>query len=156
VTDSQLQNCVCIHLCAGGWCIAPDTCACPPQWTGYDCDLPVCSQGFFVPEPPSSYPEDSVKYQPCNMTDWCDATNGFDCAQRERWYARAPVEWGGADRSVTGWKVGVCVCRSVAVAVAARLLQCLICSRCVRVNTVTFDMKNAVFVCVASGAQSAC
>ncbi|CAN0456144.1 unnamed protein product, partial [Ectocarpus sp. 8 AP-2014] len=28
----------------GGGCVAPGTCACPPQWTGHDCAMPVCTQ----------------------------------------------------------------------------------------------------------------
>ncbi|CAM9874206.1 unnamed protein product, partial [Laminaria digitata] len=28
----------------GGWCMAPGTCACPPQWSGHDCAMPVCMQ----------------------------------------------------------------------------------------------------------------
>jgi hypothetical protein len=28
----------------GGTCVAPDTCACAPGWTGVDCSLPLCAQ----------------------------------------------------------------------------------------------------------------
>ncbi len=27
----------------GGVCTAPDTCSCPPEWTGFDCKTPVCT-----------------------------------------------------------------------------------------------------------------
>ena len=40
-----------IYRCRnGGYCSAPNTCICPPQWSGHDCGLPVCSQGFFRPD----------------------------------------------------------------------------------------------------------
>eukprot|EP00750_Incisomonas_marina_P006732 INCI14711.3.p2 GENE.INCI14711.3~~INCI14711.3.p2 ORF type:complete len:452 (-),score=45.66 INCI14711.3:258-1613(-) len=33
----------CFRCHNGGYCTAPDTCTCPPQWTGYDCQTPVCT-----------------------------------------------------------------------------------------------------------------
>jgi hypothetical protein len=33
----------CFRCHNGGYCVAPDVCACPPQWTGYDCRTPVCT-----------------------------------------------------------------------------------------------------------------
>jgi hypothetical protein len=32
----------CFKCKNGGFCTAPDYCSCPPGWTGYDCDTPVC------------------------------------------------------------------------------------------------------------------
>jgi len=32
----------CYRCANGGTCVAPDTCACAPGWTGYDCRTPVC------------------------------------------------------------------------------------------------------------------
>lgn len=38
-------NSTACYMCSnGGVCSAPDTCSCPPQWTGFDCQTPVCSQ----------------------------------------------------------------------------------------------------------------
>jgi hypothetical protein len=34
------------HCANGGICVAPDTCTCPLGWIGFDCRVPVCSQGF--------------------------------------------------------------------------------------------------------------
>jgi hypothetical protein len=34
----------CYRCANGGNCTAPDYCTCPPEWTGYDCRTPVCSQ----------------------------------------------------------------------------------------------------------------
>jgi len=94
------QDCrtpVCKQECRnGGWCIAPNTCLCPPQWSGYDCSIPVCHQGFFVPEPlPLQFNDNEetgtsrglnnwIEYQACNLTKWCEDTNGYDCAQSDK------------------------------------------------------------------------
>jgi hypothetical protein len=50
----------------------------------------VCHQGFFVPYDKLAetsrtvdLPEHWVEYRPCNFRDWCNATNGFDCAQKD-------------------------------------------------------------------------
>jgi hypothetical protein len=32
----------CFRCANGGNCTAPDFCTCPPEWTGYDCNTPVC------------------------------------------------------------------------------------------------------------------
>jgi hypothetical protein len=34
----------CWRCANGGNCTAPDVCECPPEWTGYDCRTPVCTQ----------------------------------------------------------------------------------------------------------------
>ena len=72
----------------GGSCVAPNSCQCTPDYSGYDCSLPVCHQGFFmsIHELPEWIIEPTRKshwleYQPCNLTSWCDETKGFDCAQ---------------------------------------------------------------------------
>jgi len=99
---------VCEQTCSnGGYCTAPNTCTCPPQWSGYDCSLPVCEQGFFEPNPSHhlgspGYEESWHQYVPCNIEDWCDSTNGFDCSQLDRWYDPVEVLSGGSYRSITG------------------------------------------------------
>lgn len=99
-TGRDCREPVCHQVCNnGGMCIAPDTCQCPPQWHGYDCGLPVCHQGFFVPE--ADGPRFWPTYRPCGFQAWCNATNGFDCAQTRR---AIPIEVpsGGEWRAVTG------------------------------------------------------
>lgn len=34
----------CWRCANGGNCTSPDICTCPPEWTGYDCRTPVCTQ----------------------------------------------------------------------------------------------------------------
>ncbi|KAA0152321.1 hypothetical protein FNF29_03887 [Cafeteria roenbergensis] len=34
----------CWRCANGGNCTAPDVCECPPEWTGFDCRTPVCTQ----------------------------------------------------------------------------------------------------------------
>ena len=34
----------CYRCFNGGNCTAPDFCTCPPDWTGWDCKTPVCTQ----------------------------------------------------------------------------------------------------------------
>merc|ERR1711907_364032 len=34
----------CYRCSNGGNCTAPDFCTCAPEWTGYDCQIPVCTQ----------------------------------------------------------------------------------------------------------------
>jgi hypothetical protein len=34
----------CFRCANGGNCTSPDFCTCPPEWTGYDCRTPVCTQ----------------------------------------------------------------------------------------------------------------
>ena len=37
------------YVCAnGGNCTAPDVCSCAPGWIGFDCRVPICSQGYYV------------------------------------------------------------------------------------------------------------
>ena len=39
------------YVCAnGGRCVAPDICACPHGWIGFDCRVPVCEQGYYEPD----------------------------------------------------------------------------------------------------------
>jgi hypothetical protein len=46
-----------IYRCRnGGYCTAPNTCTCPPQWSGHDCGLPVCTQGYMVPNKKKDLP----------------------------------------------------------------------------------------------------
>ena len=33
----------CYKCSNGGNCTAPDYCTCPPEWTGYNCETPVCT-----------------------------------------------------------------------------------------------------------------
>lgn len=84
---------VCDQECLnGGWCVAPNTCLCPPGYSSFDCSQPVCTQGFFVPR--KDLPgwmlgsvggeETWLEYRPCNYTEWCAETNGFDCSQLDR------------------------------------------------------------------------
>ena len=92
-------------------CVAPDTCQCSPHWHGHDCGLPVCHQGFFAPymdpEAPEAPPDDKPlfwkTYRPCYYSDWCNETNGFDCAQLRRPAPPLEVPSGGEWRAVTGW-----------------------------------------------------
>ena len=34
----------CYRCANGGNCTSPDYCTCPPQWTGFDCRTPICTQ----------------------------------------------------------------------------------------------------------------
>jgi hypothetical protein len=114
----------------GGYCAAPNTCLCPPQWSGHDCGLPVCSQGFMVPDTQSpvnvlgqwGYPhltsfqrKNSMvietrlrpkrwpQYTPCRLDKWVETTGDFDFAQRDREAVASVVEGGGNWRAITGW-----------------------------------------------------
>lgn len=98
---------VCTQECEnGGLCVAPDTCRCLPQWSGYDCSKPVCQQGFFRADPVANEaPPETLRpvefrlYSPCNVSAWCDSTQGFDCRQLQRSYINQQVPpW----RDVTG------------------------------------------------------
>lgn len=83
---------MCTQTCLnGGRCVAPDTCWCPPQWSGHDCSKPVCQQGFFVADPrpehfaPSTFRQPSwTRYSPCEYDEWCTSVNEFDCLQPNR------------------------------------------------------------------------
>lgn len=85
--------------------MAPNSCQCPPGFSGYDCGMPVCHQGFFVPV--HDLPEwmmDSTRkshwleYQPCNLISWCEETGGFDCAQSDRTFTPAIPRFGTNER----------------------------------------------------------
>jgi hypothetical protein len=42
-----------VYVCAnGGACVAPDVCACAAGWIGFDCRVPVCDDGYYVPGQP--------------------------------------------------------------------------------------------------------
>ena len=93
----------------GGYCVAPDTCACPPQYTNFDCSAPVCSQGYFVPNNKAigKYPIFTNKlkaegYRPCNLQQWCNSTQEFECDQPTISYDTIAVPSGGANRKKTG------------------------------------------------------
>ncbi|CAM9450628.1 unnamed protein product [Ascophyllum nodosum] len=100
---------VCAKECLnGGWCVAPETCACPPQWTGYDCAMPVCTQGYFAPGynasgfDPDGRPFWQKRYVPCDVLGWCNATSGFDCSQPARSSEPVAVGWDAYFRDKTG------------------------------------------------------
>ncbi|KAH9132513.1 hypothetical protein LEN26_007391 [Aphanomyces euteiches] len=39
-----------VYVCANqGNCTAPDVCVCAPGWAGFDCRLPICTQGYYTP-----------------------------------------------------------------------------------------------------------
>ena len=77
-----------IPLCSqtyynGGICAAPNTCACPADWSGFDCLKPVCHQGFFKADDVVDLDKTSfwLEYRPCNISAWCDVTHSFECEQ---------------------------------------------------------------------------
>ena len=99
----------CSQTCQnGGFCVAPDTCSCPPQYSGFDCSLPICHQGFFLPNPSFKEGGDPYvekfweEYKPCNVSDWCESTDTFDCLQNERVFRSLKVPYGSANRIKTG------------------------------------------------------
>jgi hypothetical protein len=75
---------MCEQHCGTGNCVAPNTCQCPPDWSGFDCSQPVCHQGYFEPMPPNAdnTPQHWLEYRPCNMSHWCAETRAFECDQR--------------------------------------------------------------------------
>ena len=102
---------VCSQTCTnGGHCVAPDTCSCPPQWSGFDCSLPVCHQGFFLPSPNFKDGGNPFKeefwseYKACNISDWCTATDTFDCLQPDKIFRGKNVLYGAEWRHKTGKK----------------------------------------------------
>ena len=111
-TTCREPVCAAVSCVNGGKCIAPDTCLCPVGWSGHDCSKPVCTQGFFRPDPqpvayaPPSYattvirPQYWRQYMPCNFTEWCGATNEFECFQRYKHFMASVYN---ADRTVTGF-----------------------------------------------------
>ena len=114
----------------GGSCIAPNTCQCPPDWSGHDCTLPVCHQGFFVPfhELPKWMVEPTTKshwlqYQPCNFSSWCHTTQGFDCAQADRESSPAIAPFGMDWRWVFNTKSIVCLLLHLVVSYAYHFIS---------------------------------
>ena len=75
---------MCQQDCGHGICVAPNTCQCPPDWSGFDCSQPVCHQGYFEPVPSNENipPHHWLEYKPCNMSTWCTATGSFECNQK--------------------------------------------------------------------------
>ena len=100
------------HVLSGsdfnGNCIMPNTCLCPPEWSGHDCSIPVCLQGYMVadPQPLLEYGTTSqrtwINYVPCEYDSWCQETNGFDCAQEQREAKLLNPTWGPLGRNVSG------------------------------------------------------
>ena len=93
----------------GGLCVAPETCHCGPQWSGANCTIPVCSQGFFVANDPilSTYKYSSNNlfrqiYRPCDLPLWCSSTNEFECDQLDIQYIEVEVPSGPLYRQETG------------------------------------------------------
>jgi len=122
---------VCEQTCKnGGFCVAPNTCACPPQYINYDCSNPVCNQGMFKANPSKSEPQNLYSsqlnlkweiYKPCNLDDWCVATNEFECVEKDREmkYDVIKVPSGGTvedpylNRRVTGRKTDPTRCMEI-------------------------------------------
>ncbi len=81
-TGKDCRRPVCDQFCLnGGICIAPNTCSCTPGWSGRSCNEPVCHQGYFQP---FNVEEFWMEYVPCNVHQWCNKTNTFDCSQNLR------------------------------------------------------------------------
>ena len=102
---------VCDQTCENGaFCVAPNTCDCPPQWSGHDCSLPVCHQGFFRPNPSKAEAADLTfptfwnEYKSCNVSDWCESTDTFDCLQQDRLFDPTEIPFGVYERWKTGRK----------------------------------------------------
>lgn len=53
----------CYRCANGGNCTAPDVCTCPPEWTGFDCKTPVCTQHADVQTIKDLNTEDPAKIQ---------------------------------------------------------------------------------------------
>lgn len=70
----------------GGYCTAPNTCTCPPQWSGHDCGLPVCSQGFMVPDDPEdpSYKPRGYKSADPKYKEMLTGYLGYSTTQLDR------------------------------------------------------------------------
>ena len=116
-TGSDCRTPVCTQECKnGGVCMAPNTCICPPAWIGHGCHIPVCTQGYFRRNPteeekaglkPRLYQSDILRwstYKPCNLEGWCNATNEFECFQKEMIYDVLKLPFGPAFRKITGRK----------------------------------------------------
>jgi len=70
------------------------------------CLLLLHAQGFFRADPVhyeapqgTERPEEWKLYTPCNISSWCDSTQGFDCQQLQRTYFNEQV---AAIRDITG------------------------------------------------------
>ena len=100
------------HVSSGsdfnGQCIMPNTCLCPPEWSGHDCSIPVCLQGYMVADPQpllefgTTKKRTWINYVPCEFKLWCQETNGFDCAQEQRGAALLDPVWGPLGRNISG------------------------------------------------------
>ena len=100
------------HVVSGsdfnGKCIMPNTCLCPPEWSGHDCSIPVCLQGYMEADPQpllefgTTEKRTWINYVPCEYKSWCQETNGFDCAQEQRGATLLDPLWGNLGRSVSG------------------------------------------------------
>ena len=100
------------HVSSGsdfnGQCIMPNTCLCPPEWSGHDCSIPVCLQGYMVADPQpllefgTTEKRTWINYVPCEYKSWCQETNGFDCAQEQRGASLLEPIWGPLGRNVSG------------------------------------------------------
>ena len=114
---------ICTTSCLnGGKCIAPETCSCPPSWSGFDCAQPVCTQGMFRKSTVASLstftttatprPLTSLLFVPCNFSEWCIATNAFECAP---WSPQRTVESvaQSSARSIVGTNARVIGCAPI-------------------------------------------
>mmetsp|Transcript_34542 Transcript_34542/g.55147 ORF Transcript_34542/g.55147 Transcript_34542/m.55147 type:complete len:2065 (+) Transcript_34542:19-6213(+) len=100
-----------VYICAnGGNCTAPDVCSCAPGWTGFDCRIPICEQGYYQP-PSESNPgfvemEDGslVKEQfpnkglyECSIRSYTEWENPDYLHEHPNYYSRYmdhhPTEW---------------------------------------------------------------
>ncbi|KDO16366.1 hypothetical protein SPRG_18103 [Saprolegnia parasitica CBS 223.65] len=50
-----------VYVCANnGNCSAPNICVCAPGWAGFDCRVPVCTQGYYTPTQPTLVAADPI------------------------------------------------------------------------------------------------
>lgn len=118
---------MCKQTCLnGGFCIAPDTCSCPPQWSNYDCGVPVCTQGYFVPNPSHHYLATGdilswPTYKNCDMISWCNITAEFECDQLLMSYGIIQVPSGPKYRNVTGRAVPPVQCMEVELPISYKI-----------------------------------
>ncbi|KAJ1436904.1 hypothetical protein B484DRAFT_416698 [Ochromonadaceae sp. CCMP2298] len=117
-SGSDCRTPLCAQTCLNeGFCVAPNTCICPPSWSGFDCASPVCTQGFFEANADSDSLSDttyvSPTYKNCNLESWCNATQEFECDQRDISYGIIKVPSGPAFRKTTGRKTPPNQCMNV-------------------------------------------